>query len=148
MQKQLYYSQGFHIVFTGEYLFHNNCEAWAHGPVYRNVYYKYKGYGYNPIEDRDYKYGEIKLATVEKELLDSVIRNFGCYSGKVLDKMTHAEEPWRATRIGLSDNEGSDLIIDKKLIGKYFNEIKSKYNMFNTSDIRDYSSDLFSKLYR
>lgn len=62
--------------------------------------------------------------------------------------MTHAEEPWRATRIGLSDNEGSDLIIDKKLIGKYFNEIKSKYNMFNTSDIRDYSSDLFSKLYR
>jgi putative zinc finger/helix-turn-helix YgiT family protein len=147
LQKQLYFSQGFHMAFTGEYLFHNDCEAWVHGPVYKNIYFKYKDYGYNPIEDKDYEYGEIKLTTVEKELLDSIIRNFGCYSGKVLEKMTHAEEPWRATRIGLSDDEGSDLIIDKRLIAKYFNEIKSKYNMVNTSDIRDYSTDLFNKLF-
>lgn len=147
LQKQLYFSQGFYTAFTGEYLFHNNCEAWVHGPVYRSVYYKYKDCGYNPIEDKDYEYGDIKLTTVEKELLDSIIRNFGCYSGKILEKMTHAEEPWRTTRIGLSDSEGSDLIIDKESIAKYFNEIKSKYGMLNTSDIRDYSTDLFAKLY-
>lgn len=147
LQKQLYFAQGFYNAFTGEFLFHNNCEAWVHGPVYRSVYYKYKDYGYNPIEEKDYEYGDIKLTTVEKELLDSIVRNFGCYSGKVLEKMTHAEEPWRVTRKGLTDNEGSDLIIDKKLIAKYFNEIKSKYGMFNISDIRDYSTDLFNKLY-
>jgi putative zinc finger/helix-turn-helix YgiT family protein len=147
LQKLLYYAQGFYKAFTGEYLFHNNCEAWVHGPVYRSIYYKYKGYGYNPIDDPDFKYEEIKLTTAEKEILDSVIANFGCYSGKVLEKMTHIEEPWRITRKGLSDNESSDRIINKELIAKYFGEIKSKYGMLNISDIKDYSRDLFSKLY-
>ncbi len=147
LQKLLYFAQGFYKAFTGEYLFHNNCEAWVHGPVFRSVYYKYKDHGYNPIEEEDYEYGEIKLTTVERELLDSIIRNFGCYSGKVLEKMTHAEEPWRVTRTGLSDNEGSDRIIPKDLIAKYFNGVKSKHSMLNTSDIRDYSTDLFNKLY-
>jgi putative zinc finger/helix-turn-helix YgiT family protein len=147
LQKLLYYSQGFYKALMGEYLFHNNCEAWVHGPVYRSIYYKYKDRGFNPIEENDYRYGDIKLTTIEKELLDSIIRNFGCYSGKVLEKMTHAEEPWRATRIGLSDNEGSDRIIEKELITKYFNEIKSKHRMLNIVDIRDYSTDLFNKLY-
>jgi len=147
LQKLLYFSQGFYKAFMWEYLFHNNCEAWVHGPVYRSIYYKYKDHGYNPIEEKNYEYGDIKLTTVEKELLDSIIKNFGCYSGKVLEKMTHAEEPWRATRAGLSDNEGSGRIIDKELITKHFNEIKSKYGMLNTTDIRDYSMDLFNKLY-
>ena len=146
LQKELYFSQGFYKAFTGEYLFHNNCEAWVHGPVYRNVYYKYKDHGYNPIEEKNYEYGEIKLTTLEKELLDSIIRNFGCYSGKVLKKMTHSEEPWRAARIGLGDNEGSERIIDKELIAKYFNKVKLKHGMLNISDIRDYSTDLFNKI--
>ncbi|PKM79247.1 MAG: hypothetical protein CVU88_06785 [Firmicutes bacterium HGW-Firmicutes-13] len=147
LQKLLYISQGFYKAFTGDYLFQDDCEAWVHGPVYRKIYYKYKDYGYNPIEEKDFEYGEIKLTTVEKELLDSIIRYFGCYSGKVLEKMTHTEEPWRTARKGLGDHEGSGRIIDKELISKYFNEIKSKYDMLNISDIKDYSTDLFNKLY-
>ena len=117
LQKLLYYSQGFFKAFTEEYLFNNDCEAWIHGPVYRNIYYKYKNHGYNPIEEEDYEYGDIRLTVIEKELLDSVVRCFGCYSGKVLEKMTHSEEPWRITRAGLDDNEGSNRIIEKELIG-------------------------------
>lgn len=147
LQKLLYYSQGFFKAFTEEYLFNNDCEAWIHGPVYRNIYYKYKNHGYNPIEEEDYEYGDIRLTVIEKELLDSVVRCFGCYSGKVLEKMTHSEEPWRITRAGLDDNEGSNRIIEKELIGGYFKKIKSRYGMLNISDIRDYSTDLFCKLF-
>lgn len=147
LQKLLYFAQGFYKAFTREYLFYNNCEAWVHGPVYRSVYYKYKDHGYDPIEEENLEYGEIKLTRVERELLDSIIRNFGCYSGKVLEEMTHAEEPWRVTRTGLSDNESSDRIIDKEIIAKYFKEIKSKYSMLNVADIMDYSTDLFKKLH-
>ena len=86
------------------------------------------------------------MTKIEKEILDSIIRNFGCYSGKVLEKMTHAEIPWSYTRIGLGDNENSNRIIKKELIVKYFNDIKLKHNMLNISDIKDYSTDLFSKL--
>ncbi len=147
LQKLLYYAQGFFKAFTGEYFFHNNCEAWVHGPVYRSVYHKYKNYGYNPIEESNYQYTHIELTRLEKEILDSIVRNFGCYSGKVLEKMTHAETPWSYTRMGLGDKENSDRIIEKELIAKYFNDIKLKHNMLNISDIRDYSTDLFNKLY-
>ena len=66
LQKLLYYAQGFFKAFTGEYLFHNNCEAWVHGPVYRSVYYKYKNYGYNPIEENECEYTDIELSKIEK----------------------------------------------------------------------------------
>jgi putative zinc finger/helix-turn-helix YgiT family protein len=146
LQKLLYYAQGFYRVFTGEYLFDNDCEAWVHGPVYSSVYHKYKNYGCTPIE-KDNEYDNIELSTVEKDILDSVIRNFGCYSGKVLEDMTHAELPWSQTRIGLRCKENSNRIIEKGLIVKYFNDIKLKHNMLNTCDIKDYSIDLFNKLY-
>lgn len=146
LQKLLYYAQGFFKAFTGDYLFHNNCEAWVHGPVYRSIYYKYKNYGYTPIEEGSLEYTNIELTRVEKEILDSVIRNFGCYSGKVLERMTHAEMPWSHTRIGLREDENSDRIIEKELITKYFNDIKLKHNMLNISDIKDYSTDFFNKL--
>ncbi|XEQ93572.1 hypothetical protein SCACP_24690 [Sporomusa carbonis] len=140
-------AQGFYKAFTGEFLFNDECEAWLHGPVYRNIYNKYKNYGCNQIEENPIDFGDINLTNDEKEFLDSVIMNFGCYSGKVLAKITHIETPWRVTRKGLGDHEGSNRIIDKKLIDEYFNGIKSKYGMLNISDIRDYSTDLFKKTY-
>ena len=148
LQKLLYYAQGFFKAFTDDFLFYNNCEAWIHGPVYRSVYYKYKNYGYNPIEENECYYTDIELDKIEKEILDNVIRNFGCYSGKVLEKMTHAETPWSSTRVGLRDDVNSERIIEKELIAKYFHDIKLKHNMLNISDISDYSIDLFNKLYR
>ena len=146
LQKLLYYAQAFHKVFNGQYLFADDCEAWVHGPVYRNVYFKYKDYGYNPIEENIDDYKDVELTEVEEETLDSIIRNFGCYSGKVLEKMTHIETPWRQSRKGLHENEASEREIDKNVIFEYFNKIKNKYNMLNISDISDYSMDLFKKI--
>lgn len=147
LQKLLYFAQGFYKAFNNEYLFSDECEAWVHGPVYRNVYDRYKNRGYNPIDDNISEYDDFELSKTEKEILDSIIVNFGCFSGKILEKMTHTETPWRITRSGLGDHEGSNRVIKKELISEYFSQIKSKYNMLNFSDIKDYSSDLFAKLY-
>lgn len=51
LQKLLYFSQSFHKVFLDIFLFDDDCEAWVHGPVYNDIYFKYKDHGYNPIED-------------------------------------------------------------------------------------------------
>jgi hypothetical protein len=111
---------------------------------YRNIYYKYKYNGFNPIEEHiDYK--DIDLREEERAIIDSIITNLGCYSGKILEKMTHMEMPWRVIRKGLAVNEVSDRIISKELIGEYFEEVKMKYCMLNISDIRDYSVDTFNK---
>ena len=147
LQKLLYFSQGFQKAFTGTFMFDENCEAWVHGPVYRNVYEKYREYGYNPIEGKGLAFCDINLTEDEKELLDHIVLYFGCYSGKILENMTHSEEPWRVTRKGLNDWVGSDRVIPKKEIDTYFSSVKEKYKMLNLMDIKDYSKDLFSKLY-
>lgn len=146
LQKQLYYTQGFYMAFYEEELFVEDCEAWKHGPVYRKVYHRYKKYGYNPIEDAEMRMGDINLTNEVKEVVDNVISSFACYSGKILEKMTHAEEPWRKSRSSLTDGEGSEMIITKEFIRDYFTKIKEKYQMLNISDMRDYSQDMFKKI--
>lgn len=149
LQKLLYYIQGFNKVFNEVFLFSDDCEAWAHGPVYTEIYQKYKNFGYNPIDIAvTYDEANLNISNSEKEVVDTIIQNFGCYSGKILERMTHSEHPWLIARNGLSDDSPSNRIIEKDLIEKYFEEIKRKYNMLNTSDVRDYSKELFEKLFR
>ncbi|MGO1042146.1 type II toxin-antitoxin system antitoxin SocA domain-containing protein [Clostridioides difficile] len=144
LQKLLYYSQAFTKLFTNNYLFSDDCEAWVHGPVYRTVYEKYRDFGRNQIE---YENNIISLDNdIEEKIVDAVIKYFGCYSGKMLERMTHEEKPWVINRQGLGKYESSSNIIEKNVIDEYFNNIKSKYNIINISDINDYSSNLFKKV--
>lgn len=144
LQKLLYYSQAFTRLFTNNNLFDDDCEAWVHGPVYKNVYEKYRDFGRNQIE---YENNIISLDNdMEEKIVDAVIKYFGCYSGKILERMTHEEKPWVINRQGLGKYESSNNIIEKDIIDEYFNNIKSKYNIINISDINDYSSDLFKKI--
>lgn len=145
LQKVLYYIQGFYYAFEGEFIIDQNCEAWLHGPVYREVYDKYSSYRFDPIENTE-DYDVSLLTTAEKSVIDSVIRNFCCYSGKVLEMFTHMEEPWLRTRDGLPAGSHSNRIIEKDLIGKYFEAIKEKYNMLTPGDIQSYVEDRFSQI--
>ncbi|MFW6270240.1 MAG: type II toxin-antitoxin system antitoxin SocA domain-containing protein, partial [Bacillota bacterium] len=146
LQKLLYYSQGFYKTFYDEFLFADDCEAWVHGPVYKEIYFKYRDFGYNPIKDQKIKFEDIELTEAEEELLDSIIDNFGCYSAKTLEKMTHSERPWRFTRKDLKPEEKSTEIIRKDLIADYFKDVNDKYEMLNVEDINDYSEELFLKV--
>ncbi len=146
LQKLLYYSQGFYKTFYDEFLFNDECEAWVHGPVYKDIYFKYRDFGYNPIEDEKLVFENINLTEAEEELLDSIIDNFGCYSAKTLERMTHSERPWRLTRKNLKPEQKSSEIISKALIAKYFEDVNEKYEMLNVEDINDYSEQLFIKI--
>jgi putative zinc finger/helix-turn-helix YgiT family protein len=146
LQKLLYYGQGFYKTFYDEFLFADDCEAWVHGPVYKEIYFKYCDFGYNPIKDQKIKFEDIELTEAEEELLDSIIDNFGCYSAKTLEKMTHSERPWRFTRKNLKPEEKSTEIIRKDLIADYFKDVNDKYEMLNVEDINDYSEELFLKV--
>lgn len=147
LQKLLYYAQSFNKVFSNTFLFKDDCEAWIHGPVYRNTYEQYKKYGYNIIDDITLKDDGFPSLTVsEKEVLDYTVLYFGCYSGKILENMTHIEFPWLNTRGDLKEDEHCDKIIEKDLIEEYFLSIKEKFQMINPSDLKDYSTDLFKKV--
>ncbi len=170
LQKSLYYIQGFHFAFYKSFLFIDDCQAWVHGPVYKDVYLRYKYYAFTPIDSptteisgiksseklADYKYAQksdltrltaeltTTLSATEKAVCDSVIENLCCYSGKELERFTHHEEPWILTRGNLKADDSSDKIISKNMIGEYFTKIKEKYNMINPDDINQYAKEMFA----
>ncbi|MGL4820151.1 MAG: type II TA system antitoxin MqsA family protein [Bacilli bacterium] len=146
LQKLLYFSQGFNRIVNDTFLFEDDCEAGIHGPVYRMVYERYRQYGYDPIEEKRLDYNFDLLSESEKELLDCVVNTFGCYSGKVLERITQIESPWRQAREGLGMNEDTDKIITKESIEGYFYDVKGKYRMVNVADMKDYSLDVFRKI--
>lgn len=145
LQKALYYIQGFHFAFYRTFLFPEDCQAWTHGPVYRDIYFRYRDYRFDPIE-KTTTFDTSVFSASEKAICDSVINNLCCYSGKILERFTHNEAPWLTTRGDLPDSAPSDRIIEKSVIGAYFDAVKAKYNMVNPRDIKDYAQDMFQQL--
>lgn len=145
LQKALYYVQGFHHAFYNTFLFSEDCEAWVHGPVYREIYAKYRGYCFDTI-DGVAQFDSTVFSASEKAILDSVIKNICCYSGKTLEQFTHAEAPWIKTRGALPTGTNSNAVIQKELIGSFFLDVKSNYNMLSPSDIGTYTQQMFTKL--
>ena len=146
LQKILYYVQGFYYAFANRFIFEENCEAWIHGPVFRDIYFKYREYKFDPISVSDTE-NEFNLTVSEKAIIDSVIKNISCYSGKILEAFTHAETPWLSTRGDLTASISTDRKIEKKLIGDYFTAVKEKNNMLNPSDIGVYSKKMFEQIF-
>lgn len=142
LQKALYYIQGFYFAFYQTFLFPEDCQAWVHGPVYRDIYFQYRDYRFDPIEKAD-DFDVSVFSSGEKAICDSVINNICCYSGKVLEHFTHNESPWLTTRGELPITAPSDRVIKKALIGDYFSTVKAKYNMVNPNDIKKYAQDMF-----
>lgn len=146
LQKILYYAQGFYYAFFGKFLFDDDCQAWVHGPVFVDIYEKYKGFkSSNIFIYVDYDIEDV-MTDEKKEILDAVIKYFGYYNGKALEKMSHYEIPWINARKGLLPTENSNNIISKKDIEEYFKKVKMKYDMLNILDIKKYSNDQFKRV--
>ena len=145
LQKALYYTQGFYYAFYKTFPFSEDCEAWVHGPVYRDIYFRYSDYRFDPIKGNK-EFDESIFSSLEKAILDSVVKNICCYSGKVLEKFTHSEAPWLSTRGELPENAVSSRTIQKKKIAEYFSAVKEKYNMINPNDIKEYTQTMFEQI--
>ncbi|MEG7927928.1 DUF4065 domain-containing protein [Bacillus cereus] len=144
LQKLLYYAQGFCKVFTGTYLFEDDCEVGSHGPVYRVIFNKYKVYQYDNLE---VNYDSTnQLTQIEKEILDCVINTLGCYSGKSLEKMILFDLPWEVTHLELEDNDSGKPIMEKEEIDNCFNTMKQAYNLVTISDIKKYGIKAFENI--
>ena len=82
LEKLLAFSNGVNYALNGEQLIWEESQAWAHGPVYPQIYNKYKRYGYKPIDDGIYStHGCMLSKLTEKEInaIDMVINTFGLY---------------------------------------------------------------------
>ena len=71
----------------------------------------------------------VALDEHEKMVIDLVINTFGKYSGKVLEDITHEENPWKNARMGYEASEPSREIISKDEIKNYFESVADKYGV-------------------
>ena len=141
LQKMLYFVQGIYMVLYNKELFSEECEAWAHGPVYREVYEVFKSFKYNPIDDSRFAMLQNRfheLSEEEKQVIDLVLDSFGRYSGKVLEQITHVETPWKVARVNYLPGEASNEIISKEAIKNYFSEVAKNFQLDNAEGIKEY----------
>ena len=96
LQKLLYYAQGHHLAVYGRPLFHDDIQAWSHGPVVPDVYHTYKTFGSDSIclaDDDPFEWDDVDPPT--SQFLAKVWNTYGSIAAWKLRNMTHAEQPWQ-----------------------------------------------------
>ncbi len=116
-QKLVYYCQAWHLVWEDEPLFGEQVQAWANGPVVRELYSSHRGqYSVSawPKGERD------KLTEAQRRTVGSVMGFYGDMSGFELSQLTHREPPWRDARKGLRPGQPSDREITLAAMLEYY----------------------------
>ena len=123
LQKLLYYSQAWSLAWDGVPLFEEEFEAWANGPVCRDLYNLHKGvFSLSQIQEGDEK----KLTDNQIETVDIVLDHYGDKSPHWLSELTHMERPWKETREENHCEPGEicNAVISKDLMQDYYGGLK------------------------
>ena len=120
LQKLLYYSQAWNLVFHKEPLFSDKIEAWIHGPAIPQVWRMFRDFNFS-VEYPEILDSDINLITAkEKKILDEVWRVYGKFDGNYLESLTHNEEPWLKARQGLEVFDASQNEIPQEEMRSYY----------------------------
>lgn len=120
LQKLIYYCQAWSLVWDEEPLFDESIEAWANGPVVRELYARHKG----QFNISTWKRGDkSKLSKKQKDTINSVLKYYGDKSSQWLSDVTHKEDPWKEARKGLGPNMKGDHIISHASMMEYYSSL-------------------------
>jgi uncharacterized phage-associated protein len=119
LQKLVYYSQAWSLVWDDRPLFPGRIEAWANGPVSPDLYKVHRGsFLIDQIEgnpnslDRD-----------ARDTVDAILEHYGDKSSQWLSDLTHREAPWREAREGLADGERGNVEITHGAMAEYYSSL-------------------------
>jgi uncharacterized phage-associated protein len=122
LQKLTYYSQAWHLAWTGEPLFEDRIEAWANGPVVPKLYQAHKGRFL--LQDGDLPSTSLsKLSDNDQAaVIEAVCDSYGDLTGWQLSQLTHSERPWIEARLkaNVSDGERCTEPIDLEVMLEYY----------------------------
>jgi uncharacterized phage-associated protein len=118
LQKLVYYSQAWNLVWSEEPLFSERIEAWANGAVVPELYHAHKGMF--KVSEATFHAGDSHhLNETEKENIRRVLSVYGEYSAQQLSDFNHQEDPWKNAREGIPPLERSDKEISIESIYEY-----------------------------
>jgi uncharacterized phage-associated protein len=120
LEKLVYYSQAWSLVWEGRPLFGARIEAWASGPVVRELYRNHRG----EFSITSWPYGNgSRLAAKERETVDAVLKFYGDKSPFWLSELTHSEAPWIDARRGLAPGERGANEITLAAMAEYYSSL-------------------------
>ena len=120
LQKLIYYSQAWSLVWDEEFLFSETIEAWINGSVCHALYKLYRGqYSVDKFEVGDAD----ELTTDQKETVDAVLDFYGHRSPHWLSNLTHMETPWQDARMGLPPKVRGNFVISHESTAEYYESI-------------------------
>lgn len=120
LQKLVYYSQAWSLVWDEATLFPERVEAWANGPVIPALFAAHRG----EFEVTSEPNGSMENLTAEE--VDTIIAVLGAYGGKTapwLSDLTHREAPWIDARAGVSEGARSNAEITPGAMAEYYGNL-------------------------
>lgn len=117
LQKLVYYSQAWSLVWDEEPLFQEEIQAWAGGPVVRELFHRHQGmFTVSSISGGSAE----NLNNDQRETIDAICKHYGDKSGQWLSDLTHKERPWLEAREGLADGERGTRTISLESMADYY----------------------------
>ena len=121
LQKLVYYCQAWSLIWDESPLFLERIEAWANGPVVRDLYNMHKGKFKVDISDIE---GNLDaLNQPQQDTVLAVLRDYGNKSSQWLSDLTHSEVPWIEARQGLAPGERGENEITLDSMYQYYQAI-------------------------
>jgi len=119
LQKLVYYSQAWHLVWDEEPLFDDRIEAWANGPVTPALYRQHRGlFTLQPGDDIE---GNPDVLTrSERDTVEVVLKSYGYLTAHQLSELTHSEDPWRSARAGLPVGARGNVEISQAAMAEFY----------------------------
>lgn len=116
LQKLVYYADAWFLANFDRSMIAEPFEAWAHGPAVRTLYAKYRNFGWDSLPQEQ---GPMPPEEIEV-FLSRVFQEYGQFSAKKLEQMTHEELPWKEARGELSPEAASTASISKLTMRNFY----------------------------
>ena len=119
LQKLVYYSQAWHLVWDDEPLFAEDIQAWANGPVCAALYQRHKGeYNIDTVGG-----DPERLTDAQRESIDLVLESYGDFTGQQISDLTHMESPWLNARKGVDPRERGEHVISLESMAEFYESL-------------------------
>jgi uncharacterized phage-associated protein len=120
LQKLVYYSQAWHLVWDDEPLFGERIEAWANGPVVPDLYREHR----TEFQRKTWPKGSIKdLDASQRDTIDRIIAFYGPMGAFELSELTHREAPWLDARGDLPPGSRGSNEITQASMAEYYGSL-------------------------
>jgi uncharacterized phage-associated protein len=120
LQKLVYYSQAWSLVWDERPLFPERIEAWANGPVSPDLYAEHRG---KFIVEAILSGIPAEIDKDGQETIDGVLSYYGDKHPQWLSDLTHAEAPWKDARGDLPPGAPCQREITHEAMASYYESL-------------------------